>query len=111
MSDARETEDASPRVIAVGAACLVGLIACGLLLAAWFHAGSLRPLPRIATFQNGPDSRPEILQAWPHLERRYRMHLETYGWVDRKAGIVRIPIEQAMRRYLERQRADGREAR
>lgn len=28
--------------------------------------------------------------------------LATYGWVDRNAGIVRIPIDQAMRLTLER---------
>ena len=27
--------------------------------------------------------------------------LSTYGWVDRGAGIVRIPIEQAMQRLVE----------
>jgi hypothetical protein len=28
--------------------------------------------------------------------------LSTYGWVDQKAGIVRIPIEEAMKRLLEK---------
>jgi hypothetical protein len=28
--------------------------------------------------------------------------LSTYGWVDQKAGIVRVPIEEAMRRLLEK---------
>jgi hypothetical protein len=27
--------------------------------------------------------------------------LESYGWVDRKAGIVRIPIEKAMKLIVE----------
>jgi hypothetical protein len=28
--------------------------------------------------------------------------LTTYGWVDRNAGVVRIPVEQAMRLVIER---------
>lgn len=28
--------------------------------------------------------------------------LTTYGWVDRNAGVVRIPIDEAMKRTLER---------
>jgi hypothetical protein len=28
--------------------------------------------------------------------------LSTYGWVDQKNGIVRVPIEEAMKRLLER---------
>jgi len=27
--------------------------------------------------------------------------LHSYGWVDRNAGIVRIPVEQAMQKLLE----------
>ena len=38
--------------------------------------------------------------------------LSTYGWVDQKTGIVRVPIEEAMKRLLERGlpvRADQKE--
>lgn len=31
-----------------------------------------------------------------------RQWLDTYGWVDRKAGVVHLPIEQAMARAAER---------
>jgi len=34
------------------------------------------------------------------LEQEDREKLETYGWVDRKAGRVRIPIERAMEKLL-----------
>ncbi len=31
------------------------------------------------------------------LERQQRLALEQYGWVDRSKGIVRIPIDEAIR--------------
>jgi hypothetical protein len=36
------------------------------------------------------------------LRAREEGVLESYGWVDQKAGIVRIPIEEAMRLLAER---------
>jgi hypothetical protein len=35
----------------------------------------------------------------------WRRELEDYGWADEKAGTVRVPIEQAMRVYLQRRQA------
>ena len=34
--------------------------------------------------------------------------LESYAWVDRRAGTVRIPIERAMELLAERRRGEGR---
>lgn len=34
--------------------------------------------------------------------------LETYGWVDRQAGLVQIPIDRAMEIYLRRHQEEGR---
>ena len=31
-----------------------------------------------------------------------RTQLETYGWVDRRAGVARVPIERAMQLVVER---------
>ncbi|MDQ3919641.1 MAG: hypothetical protein M3348_14315 [Acidobacteriota bacterium] len=35
----------------------------------------------------------------------WRRELEDYGWADQKAGTVRVPVEQAMRLYLQRQQS------
>jgi hypothetical protein len=51
------------------------------------------PSPRLQT-----DPRGDLLDLREAEERA----LTTYGWVDRNAGIVRIPIEQAMRLTVER---------
>jgi hypothetical protein len=50
---------------------------------------------------------PPTLQAQPSEElHRYRDEqsriLSSYSWIDRKAGIVRIPIERAMELVVER---------
>jgi hypothetical protein len=36
------------------------------------------------------------------LRAREQEWLTTYGWVDRNAGVVRIPIDEAIKRTLER---------
>lgn len=39
-----------------------------------------------------------------HLLREHQQRmLSAFGWVDREAGVVRIPIEHAMELYLKRQ--------
>ncbi len=35
----------------------------------------------------------------------WKRKLESYGWVDEGAGTARVPVEDAMRFYLERQKA------
>lgn len=41
----------------------------------------------------------EVLKEWDE-------ELTTYGWADEATGAVRIPIEEAMRRYAEQQRTN-----
>ena len=36
--------------------------------------------------------------------REQRTHLKSYGWVNRERGIVHVPVDVAMRLYLEEQR-------
>ena len=53
----------------------------------------LPPEPRLQT-----DPRGDLA----NLRRSEDTVLNSYGWVDRNAGIVRIPIEQAMKLTVER---------
>ncbi len=39
--------------------------------------------------------------------RRERERLSTYAWIDRQAGVVRIPIDRAMELLVERGTASG----
>jgi len=106
-----ETRDASMRnVIAFGVALLV-LIVVGLLVS----EGVLRyfevrqPLgPPASPFENVRTLPPAPrLQVAPVEDlARYRAAqesaLNSYGWVDQKAGVVRIPIDRAIDLLLER---------
>ncbi len=53
------------------------------------HAGTVDRIEGVRT----PADRAALL-----AEHRAREHLEatTYGWVDQKAGIVRLPLERAL---------------
>ena len=99
----------TPRILAVGAAALI-LFA----VAAWFtiHYGYERT--RAEVLPDGPAAPPaEIglnkigiveqrlfsLAVEPAEWRQQQVHrLHTWGWVDRKAGIVHAPIDEAMAR-------------
>jgi hypothetical protein len=59
-------------------------------------ADSLRRLPPEPRLQTDP--RDDL----KHLRDAEDRVLESYGWVDRDAGVVRIPIDQAMRLVVER---------
>lgn len=60
--------------------------------------GHLPPQPRLEGI--------EIMQgAGSVSDRSAQQQLETYGWVDRQAGIVRLPIDRAMRIIVERMKA------
>lgn len=88
------------------------MVACGIVFAlvvAWFAFRWLQP----ARGFGGPDAAAGMRIAAPVLETapqpkrsayaaEKQQLIESYGWVDRKAGIAHIPVEQAMRLMAER---------
>jgi hypothetical protein len=75
-------------------------------LALFWGRGSLQPPARTAPagrFQNGPEARTSVEQDRLQLQKETIARLSTYGWIDRPAGVVRIPIERAMALEAERQ--------
>jgi hypothetical protein len=48
------------------------------------------------------DSVPQPQSEYLVLRDEWRHELEDYGWADQQAGAVRVPINEAMRRYLQR---------
>lgn len=95
--------DIDPRGVRWGGAMVVGGIVFALV-AAYFVFHALQP----ARGYGGPDAvvgmrvAPPVLETAPQPQRAaYAAEKERlitgYGWVDRKAGIARIPVEQAMR--------------
>ena len=107
-----EKRDASIRGLVIfGISLFVSLVVVLIISAALFRRFAARQSlgPPASPFANvrALPSQPR-LQADPRRDLRrwqeeQRATLESYGWVDRSAGIVRIPIDQAMDLLIQRQ--------
>lgn len=108
-----EGRDVEPRAIArLGALLVAVTVGAMLILIAFFDAlewASAGADPEPAPMAFEPDRQPPQprLQRLPTreletLRAEERAVLESYGWVDRDEGIVRIPIERAMELIAER---------
>jgi hypothetical protein len=94
-----EDSDARPRIVGLIAGALAALVAVGLLVGWGFveaGKGAATQSELSSRFQDGPQARTDVDRAWTEYERDTRSHLSGYGWVDRPAGIVRIPIDRAI---------------
>ncbi len=108
-----ETEDASIRgILYAGAGLAVVSVLSALLVYGIFRYLADHPLstepanPMAETEQQEFPPAPRI-EAHPTVELKdLRTQedriLSTYGWTDKKAGVVRIPIDRAMQLELER---------
>lgn len=59
----------------------------------------LPPMPRL---QGAPGSDLLPLDEMKRFKKEQQSAINSYGWVDRNTGVVRIPIEEAKRLVLER---------
>ena len=68
------------------------------------RGGPLPPLAAAGLRRTPPEPRlePDALLPRRRMVAQENAALTTYGWVDRDAGIVRIPIERAMELLVER---------
>ena len=110
-----EHADADPRVVAKWALGLGLLTVLTAAVAVWLfvflrrheEAGDPgRPGLYFANERRAPEG--VRLQSAPFqdlkvLREQEGQFLHHYGWVDRTAGVVHIPVEEAMRLYVERQ--------
>lgn len=111
-TEAYERRDLSPRVIGLFLAGLV--VATGLvLLLIWglfdyYATGRVRrerpPSPLADVRQIPPEPRLQVSGAadLAAFRAKEEAELQSYGWIDRKAGTVRIPIDRAMDLILQR---------
>ena len=106
-----EPRDVSPRLplyTAIAVLTLLAVLLGGIALAFHFREDT-RLSTRVAAFFSLPLADPQAarLQASPDddLQRMRALgsaDLNRYGWVDRDAGVVHIPIEEAMTLYIKR---------
>lgn len=108
---AHERRDADIRRLTISLVGLFVLLVISLLAMGWMfrhlaareeRAGAIATLP--AEREIPPAPRLQVAPA-TELERVRKAEaavLNSYGWVDRKAGVVRIPVERAMEILAER---------
>jgi hypothetical protein len=94
------------RVVVLFGASLTLLLAGSLALMAWLfnilnvtpEGRGLRGAPVAATPPSppGPRLQPSPTQDMLEMLQAENARLQSYGWVDRSAGIARIPIDRAM---------------
>ena len=113
IASGHETEDASvPGIVYAGVGLAVGSLIVALIVYGVFQHLANKPLttappnPLAETDQQRIPPAPRI-EEHPAIELK-DLHAEedqilnTYGWTDKSAGIVRIPLERAMELQLER---------
>ena len=113
MSRGHETSDMNPKYVAYFALGLV-IVAILVQVALWwmFHRFEQAQARRETrpTLVEAPKRVPEPrLQVNPQddlqdLLRQENQILGTYGWIDRGAGIARIPIDRAMQLFLKKEK-------
>jgi hypothetical protein len=102
----REWRDANERYVLLFGVALAAFIAIALLALRLIFGLAPSPLP--FGFDTGLlGSGQPVLERDPYAARaaydeEKRAALEELGWVDRKAGVARIPIAEAMRVIAER---------
>ncbi len=109
-----EPRDAPPgRLLLVGGGLGVGILGC-LTLSLAIYLGRYHGAPRVGapgrqtSFHDSPHAQTDIAADWARLDAEVRQHLETYGRIDRDAGLVHIPIEVAMHRLADEAARKGK---
>jgi hypothetical protein len=108
-SDAINTRFLS-RVALVSIVCLVVVALLAMALLQQFSSALPKGTRLVTPQQAAQDFAAPRLESVPasnlsRLRAEKQALLEQYQWVDREHGIVRIPIEQAMARLVQRQEA------
>lgn len=108
-----ETSDVNIRLITLSGAGLAIFLLLSLLAVAatFFVLGKIAPKPDegdVRIERKGPAPQPR-LQVTPAKDlqtimARENKILASYGWIDRKNGVIRIPIAQAMQKIAQRSR-------
>jgi len=107
----REDIRATPVLRFLVGIAITTTVVCLLLLAFYrgmrSYVASLQPPPPHMKFEPrrepaGPKLQTEQVQDLATVVRGQERLLSTYGWVDQERGVVRIPIDEAMKLVAER---------
>ena len=93
-SDQPTTTRSTSWLIATMVSVLLGLASAGVMTAAMFWIGEYYQGSRIGREEEG---RQKLIE----LRAAEQEELQSYGWVNRTDGVVRIPIDRAMQLLAE----------
>lgn len=108
MKAGHEQSDIHVRAVAgfgLTLAVVVGLVLAGV--AAWLPHSSTTADKTLTP--PGPQLQAHAREDLIKLRAAEDARLNSYGWVDRKAGLVHIPIERAMELIVQRGLSPGKE--
>jgi hypothetical protein len=102
-----EKEDAHPPLAAALAGTMAVIVAIGLgigFLIVKPSSDRATSLPGSdGVFQHGPSERTDIDDAWQSVQPPAKVNADGYAWIDRRAGIVQVPIGRAIDLVCEEQ--------
>ena len=96
-----EVSEPSPKAVVIFVGCffvtiLTAMAALGFLYVKLYQKRPASPVPKAeASFRYAPDAENSIARDWDAINHQAQNRLETYGWMNRKKGVTRIPIERA----------------
>ncbi len=99
----------SPRPAVLSAIALAALIVVSLVICAgfvvWLQREGTIPNPAPKKAQLPPEPRLEATpsETLERVRREEHVRANTYGWIDRKNGVIRVPVARAMELMLERE--------
>lgn len=105
-----EASDLTPRSIGIFLLALAAMILGVLVVSVWVYdysadrlGGTEAPSPLAKpAAPSGPRLQVSAPKDTQELRAAEDGILKSYGWVDPAAGVVRIPIDRAIQRFLER---------
>jgi hypothetical protein len=103
---AHEPDVPRVRPLLVGGAAILGVVIATVIAAVLIVQGlaSPRGVPQGSTLRSAaPALQPDPERDFPAFHQEKLELLESYAWVDRAHGVVRIPIERAMTLLVEQQ--------
>jgi hypothetical protein len=100
----REIRDVSGRFIAIAFVGMVASLGISGLVSWWIfpRATQDKIIPDPPPAYPAPQLQPDPHEDWLRFHQAELKKLNSYGWVNKQAGIVHIPINQAMRDIVQR---------
>lgn len=102
LRDGHDPSEPPPKWVGIFVAGLFLTIITTMILVHWLQTaiGGPSATPAVTqnqqSFRHAPYAESDIGRAWVKVNQATKANLETYHWVDRRAGKIGVPIKRAM---------------